>query len=77
MKNISELDRKGLVEALGVKEEDVFEAKSNLLGFFKVLYRIDKRLKKEEIIKLIKIINGILKNKSFQRSEQKKYESNK
>ena len=61
MKNISELDRKGLVEALGIKEEDVFEAKFNLIGFFKVLYRIDERLKKEEIIKLLKIINRIMK----------------
>ena len=49
MKNISNLDRKGLVEALGVKEKDVFEAKFNLLGFFKVLYRIDKRLKNKKI----------------------------
>ena len=45
MKNISELERKGLVEALGVKEEDVSEAKYNLIGFFKILYLIDQRLK--------------------------------
>ena len=49
MKNISELERKGLVEALGVKEEDVSEAKYNLIGFFKILYRIDQRLKNKKI----------------------------
>ncbi len=48
MKNISDLEQKGLINALGVKEEDLFEAKYNLLGFFEVLYRIDKRLNNKE-----------------------------
>ena len=44
MQHISELEQKGLVDALGVKQDDLFEAKTNLLGFFNVLYKIDKRL---------------------------------
>jgi hypothetical protein len=48
MSNLEELERKCLIEDLGVKKEDLFEAKYNLLGFFEVLYRIDKRLKEKE-----------------------------
>jgi len=48
MSNFEELERKCLVEDLGVKEEDIFEARYNLLGFFEVLYRIDKRLKEKQ-----------------------------
>ena len=47
MSEISELERRGLIEALDVKEKDVLEAKYNLLGFFNALYKIDKRLKEE------------------------------
>lgn len=38
---------KECLEALGVPEQDAFEAKQNLVGFFEVLYRIDQRLKRE------------------------------
>ena len=48
MPNFEELERKCLIEDLGVKKEDLFEARYNLLGFFEVFYRIDKRLKKEQ-----------------------------
>ncbi len=48
MENFSDLERKCLIEDLGVKEEDIFEARYNLLGFFEVLYRIDQRLKNEK-----------------------------
>lgn len=44
MQQISELEQKGFLEALDVKKGDLFESKHNLLGFFDVLYRIDKRL---------------------------------
>lgn len=42
---ISELEQKGLIEALGIEEKDLPEAKCNLFGFFEVLYKIDQRLK--------------------------------
>lgn len=45
MSKISELEKRGLI-ALGVKPDDLFEAKHNLLGFFDVLLKIDQRLKK-------------------------------
>ena len=48
MSHFEELERKCLIEDLGVKKEDLFEARYNLLGFFEVLYRIDKRLKEEQ-----------------------------
>lgn len=51
MSQIAELEQKGIVKALGVKQDELFEAKINLLGFFDVLYRIDKRLKEENIMK--------------------------
>ena len=47
MSEISELEKRGLVEALGIEEGDVSEAKYNLLGFVNALYKIDKRLRKE------------------------------
>ena len=47
MEKISEIDQKGIIEALGVKPEDLWEAKYNLLGFFGVLYKIDQRLRRE------------------------------
>ncbi len=47
MFDLKELEQKGLVEALKIKQEDIFEAKYNLLGFFETLYKIDKRLKEE------------------------------
>ena len=48
MPQISESEQKGLVEALGVKPNELFEAKHNLLGVFEVLFRIDKRLKEKQ-----------------------------
>ena len=42
-----ELERKGLIEAFDLKEDEVFEARHNLLGAFMVLYRIDERLRRE------------------------------
>ena len=48
MSNFKKLERKCLIKDLGVKEEDLFEARYNLLGFFEVLYRIDKRLKEKQ-----------------------------
>ena len=42
---ISDLEQKGLIEALGIEEKDLPEAKYNLFGFFSVLYKIDQRLK--------------------------------
>lgn len=51
MEKISEIDQKGIIEALGVKPEDFWEAKYNLLGFFGVLHKIDQRLRKENKIK--------------------------
>ena len=51
MDKISDIDQKGIIEALGVKPEDFWEAKYNLLGFFGVLYKIDQRLRKENKIK--------------------------
>lgn len=53
MSQISELEQKGLVEALGVKPNELFEAKANLLGLFGVLFRIDKRLKNENKTKTL------------------------
>ncbi len=47
MPELSELEQKGLVEAFGLKPEEVADAGYNLLGFFSVLYKIDQRLKKE------------------------------
>ena len=43
----SELEQKGLVDAFGLKPDEVADARYNLLGFFSVLYKIDQRLKKE------------------------------
>ena len=44
---ISEAERKAYMEEFGLKSEDVWEAKQNLVGFFRVLYEIDQRLKRE------------------------------
>jgi len=48
---ISDIDQRGIIEALGVKPEDFWEAKRNLLGFFGTLYKIDQRLRKEGKLK--------------------------
>lgn len=42
-----ELERKGLIEALGLNEKDLFAAKQNLLGFYNTLYKINERLEQE------------------------------
>lgn len=47
MSDLIELEQKGLIEAFGLKPEEVTEARHNLLGFFGTLYKIDQRLKKE------------------------------
>lgn len=47
IEKISESDQKGIIDALGVKPEDLWEAKQNLFGFFGVLYKIDQRLRRE------------------------------
>lgn len=49
MADLQELEQKGLVEAFGLKPEEVADARYNLLGFFNVLYKIDERLKKEKL----------------------------
>ena len=49
MVEISELKRKGLIEALGLSEDELFEAEFNLLGFFNTLHKIDERLKREKL----------------------------
>ncbi|MDD4901180.1 MAG: hypothetical protein PHS62_03695 [Patescibacteria group bacterium] len=41
------------MEKFGLKSEDVWEAKQNLVGFFGVLFKIDARLRKESMIKII------------------------
>ncbi|MCG2700286.1 hypothetical protein L6274_04520 [Candidatus Parcubacteria bacterium] len=51
MDYISKLEQKGVVEALDIKPEDLFEVRFNLLGFFSVLYKIDQRLRKEKNLK--------------------------
>lgn len=45
MNELSELERKGLKEAFGLSDEELFEAKYNLLGLFNALYKIDQRLR--------------------------------
>jgi len=46
--DLSELEQKGLIEALGIKQEELGEAKNNLLGFFETLHKIDQRLKQNK-----------------------------
>ena len=48
MNELSELERKGLKEAFGLSDEELFEAKFNLLGLFQALYKIDERLRREK-----------------------------
>ncbi|MFA5248171.1 MAG: hypothetical protein WC415_02925 [Patescibacteria group bacterium] len=49
MPQISDIDKKFMAD-LNIKEEDLAEAKYNLIGFFEVLYGIDKRLREEKQI---------------------------
>lgn len=49
MSELSEADKK-FMKALNLREEDLAEAKYNLVGFFEVLYRIDERLRNENKI---------------------------
>ena len=46
---ISKIEKEGLIEALGLSEDEVFEAGFNLLGFFEVLQRIKERLELEKL----------------------------
>ncbi|MFA5124743.1 MAG: hypothetical protein WC473_02880 [Patescibacteria group bacterium] len=39
---------KKFAESFDLKEEEVAEAKNNLVGFFEVLYNINERLKNKE-----------------------------
>ena len=48
MSQISDIEQKGLIDALDIKQDDLFEAKFNLLGFFGALYKIDQRLRNEK-----------------------------
>lgn len=45
------IEQKKFIEILDIKQDDLFEARFNLLGFFSVLYKIDQRLKKEDDLK--------------------------
>lgn len=47
MPDLTELEQKGLIEAFGLKPEEVTDARYNLLGFFSTLYKIDQRLKRQ------------------------------
>lgn len=48
MADFSEQQRKGLIESLGIKESEIYEAEYNLLGAFEVLNRIYIRLQGEK-----------------------------
>lgn len=45
---LQQLEKEGLIDAFGLAEDEIFEARFNLLGFFDVLARIDQRLKVEK-----------------------------
>jgi len=47
MSDFSDLEKKGLIESLGIAENDVYEASYNLLGAFEVLNKIYIRLENE------------------------------
>jgi hypothetical protein len=47
MSDLSDLEKVGLIETFKLRDNEVLEAKQNLLGFFNVLYKIDKRLKEK------------------------------
>ena len=47
--NVDELAKKYLIEELGLTKEQVEEAGANLIGFFDVLMRIDKRIKSTNV----------------------------
>jgi hypothetical protein len=47
MAKITDLEQKGLIDALGIEEKDLFEAGHNLIGFYSTLYKINERLKRE------------------------------
>jgi len=49
MEKINDLEKRGLVDAFNLKEDEVFEARFNLLGFFSTLQEIDARLTREGI----------------------------
>jgi len=48
MSEITNIKQKEFLKSLNIKQEDLFEARFNLIGFFEVLYKIDQRLKKEK-----------------------------
>ena len=50
MPHCSDLEKSGLVDALGVKEADIYEAGFNLVGFFSVLQKIEQRVSKENAL---------------------------
>ena len=49
MEKINNLEQIGLVDAFNLEEDEVFEARFNLLGLFSTLQEIDMRLKKENL----------------------------
>ena len=51
MNELNELEKKGLKEAFGLSDEELFEAKYNLLGLFNALYKIDRRLALENEVR--------------------------
>lgn len=44
MSEFLELEKKGLKEALNLEEDELYEAKFNLLGFYSTLQKIEQRL---------------------------------
>lgn len=59
MSDLEELEQEGLVKPFDLTEDEVFEARQNLLGFFDTLNEIYERLKREgKLEKLDKIKEG-------------------
>ncbi len=50
MPQISDIDRE-FMRDLDIKEEDLAEAKYNLIGFYEVLFQIDQELREEGKLK--------------------------
>mgnify|MGYP006279535641 CR=1 FL=1 len=48
MSDLEEQEQKFFIDTLGLNQEEVFEARFNLFGFFSTLQKIDKRLKQEK-----------------------------
>lgn len=46
--NTNELAKKYLIDELGITAEEAKDAGKNLIGFFEILYNIDKRINLEK-----------------------------